>query len=485
VHARAATRRLPQQRDRPHHGMAGRARDPHGADAMRHAPRAHHARIRRAALAIGVLACAGVSGLGAGQPDEASPSDPYSLLEPAPSVPTVEGRLRAEEEDLIEARVLLRTGRELVGLLVAEGEREATLQVRGEDMVIDLADSIEFEVLGPVLESYRVLRAATPDEDTQGRLMLARWLRDRGAYFAALDEVGSVVQAEPFNTEAAELGVWLREQVRLRVRAAERAEGGSEPERPERVMPRRRIQDFPVLTPEEINLIRVFEVDFADPPRLHVPRSAVEEFVDLYRDHEVMPRTPEGREALLRRDSLTILDLMFRAQARDLYGEVRVMEDPKAMRLFRSQIHKTWLVGSNSSCASTSCHGGQEAGRLYLNNHRANSDATVYTNFLILERFRLPDGTPLIDHEQPAESPLLQMALPRERSSRPHPDVGQTAGRRGWRPFFRDQDDMRFRRAVDWINALYNPRPDYPIDYTPPVPRGVRRLDDLPPPGER
>jgi len=77
------------------------------------------------------------------------------------------------------------------------------------------------------------------------------------------------------------------------------------------------------------------------------------------------------------------------------------------------------------------------------------------------------------------------MALPRERSSRPHPDVSRTAGRRGWRPFFREPDDLRFRRAVRWIRLLSDPRPDYPIDYTPPVPRGVKRTEDLPPEGER
>lgn len=449
-----------------------------------------------AALCVGAGAvCPAAAQIDDGQdgtePGVPGSADPYSLLEPAPAALTTEGRLRAAEEDLVEARVLLRTGRELVGLFVSRAEREVTLRVRGENMTIDLADSIEFEQLGPVLESFRSLRAATADDDTPGRLHLVRWLRDRGAYFAALDEAEAIAVQEPFNTEAAEIGVWLREQIRLKISAAERDARADRGEREDgddpvgRPLPRRQVHDFPVLSPDEINLIRVYEVDFADPPKLHIPRPAVEELIELYGDHDAMPRTPEGRDALRRRDSLTVLDLMFRTQARELYGEVRVLEDPESLKQFRSQIHQTWLVGSNSSCASSSCHGGQEAGRLYLNNHRSNTDATVYTNFLILERFRLADGTPLIDHEHPAESPLLQMALPRERSTHPHPEVTRTAGRRGWKPFFRDRDEMRFRRAVEWIQSLYKPRPDYPIEYTPPVPRGVRRLEDLPPPGER
>ncbi|USN98333.1 MAG: hypothetical protein H6810_09130 [Phycisphaeraceae bacterium] len=392
---------------------------------------------------------------------------------------TARAAMRAAEADLREARVMLRTGREVVGLFIGREDRTVTLRVRGEDLKIDLADAVEFEMLGPVLETYRALRAATKDDDAAGRLHLAYWLRDRGAYATALDEIESLVRAEPFNQEAVELRVWLEQQILLKTR------GGSRDEAEENTdSARRKIFDFPVLTPDEINLIRVYEVNFADPPKLHISRPVVEEFIDLYGGHDLMPKDPEGREALLRRDPLTVLDLMFRVQARPLYGEVQVLDDPASMKAFRTQIHRTWLVGSDSSCASTSCHGGQEAGRLYLNNHRSNTDATVYTNFLILDRFKLKDGTPLIDYDEPANSPLLQMALPRDRSTHPHPDIARAEGRRGWKPFFRDQDDLRFRRAVEWINSMYRPRPDYPISYQPPLPRGALRMEGQPA-GER
>ncbi|MBZ0173406.1 MAG: hypothetical protein K8E66_13565 [Phycisphaerales bacterium] len=421
-------------------------------------------------------------GVCAVEPEAVSDTD-TSLPEPVDNSASLEAArdvMRRAEAELLEARVLLRTGREIVGLFVERVEREVTLRVRGEDLTLDLANAVEFEMLGSVLGAFEALREATPDDDTPGRLHLVRWLRDRGAYLTALDEVERILALEPFNNEAIQLRVWLDAQLSLRLNAREdapRDDTGS--------VHRRKIYNFPVLTPEEINLIRVYEIDFEKPPKLHITRRTVEEFIDLYGEHELMPKDPEGREALLRRDPLTVLDLMFRVQARPLYGEVNVLEDPKSMSAFRSQIHRTWLVGSNSSCASTSCHGGQEAGRLYLNNHRSNTDATMYTNFLILERFRLPDGSALIDYNEPANSPLLQMALPRDRSIHPHPNVGRAAGRRGWRPLFRDQDDMRFRRAVEWIKSMYRPRPEYPIDFTPPVPRGAQRLGDLPPQGER
>jgi hypothetical protein len=443
----------------------------------------------RACIVAGAFALVGpgAPGLATSQPAPATNQTPgpASPGEPAPTDGpaspgekdrAAERAMREAERDLVEARIVLRTGRAIEGLLVAREGRNATIRVQGKDTVFDLADAVEFEELGKVLDSFASLRLATPVDDVPGRLQLVRWLRNRGAYFAALDEVITVIGVEPFNPDAQEIRRWLESQIRLKLAAATRNPADTGPDRDAAVL-RRKIESFPVLTDEEINLIRVYEVDFDDPPRLTIPRETVEEFVETFGDHEVMPKDPEGRRALLRRDPLTVLDLMFRAQARPLYGAVEVLEDPRAMRLWRTQIHGRWFAGSTGSCASANCHGGQEAGRLYLNNRRTNTDATVYTNFFIADEFRLRDGTALINYEEPAESPLLQMALPRERSRRPHPQVGRTEGRRGWRSYFRDEDDLRFRRAVEWIRAMYQPHPDYPIEYQPPVSQSAKRLD--------
>ena len=41
--------------------------------------------------------------------------------------------------------------------------------------------------------------------------------------------------------------------------------------------------------------------------------------------------------------------------------------------------------------------------------------------------------------------------------------------------------DIRFREAIAWINAMYRPRPDYPVTYTPPEPaEGVPELPSDP-----
>lgn len=230
---------------------------------------------------------------------------------------------------------------------------------------------------------------------------------------------------------------------------------------------------FPHLTPYQINLIKVYETDLADPPRMQVSQEVVTKVMDEYAGHELIPTTREGRAAMLRMPPARILDLMFRLRARQYYGEVQVQGEPKSMRLFRDNVHGAWLI---NSCATANCHGGPYAGRLWLSANRRNAEDTIYTNFLILERFRLADGTPLIDYDAPARSPLLQMGLPREDSLHPHPLVATGRSSR-WRPVFRTADEARYRDSIAWINSMYRPRPEYPIDYTPPKPP-----DTLPPP---
>jgi hypothetical protein len=125
-----------------------------------------------------------------------------------------------------------------------------------------------------------------------------------------------------------------------------------------------------------------------------------------------------------------------------------------------------------NGCATTRCHGGEEAGRLYLYNKSPASDRSAYTNFFIIEKFRTAQGMALIDYNEPRRSPLLQMGLPRDKATIKHPDVGGAGRRRA--PAFTSEDDPRFRQAVAWIRTMYPNRPEYPIEYTPPVPRPLR-----------
>jgi len=376
-----------------------------------------------------------------------------------------------------EVRVTIDGGRTLAGLLVSRDDSGVRLRVDGSELFVPAGDLLLVEDLPPIEDRYRARRAELKPGDTEMRLSLARWLQARERYALALIEAEFVLGADPAHRPARELASWLRAQLvlenrtRARLAAADdNTDEGSEPERsaPDAEVDRR--SNVPRLTDEQINLIRVYELDLRDPPRMRVPRPTIERLLAEHQGHPVLPRNPEGREALMRARPERQVDLLFRVQARELYGEVDVLEDPAPLAMFREEVHGRWLV---RACASNGCHGGAEAGRLRLARRYPNRTDTVYTNFLILDRFRLDNGEPMLDFERPEESPLLRAGLHATEVKRltgredawTHPEVPRTRGRRGWRPIFRGPDDTRYEAAVAWIRSLYRPRPAHPVPY--------------------
>ena len=380
---------------------------------------------------------------------------------------------------------------ELVGVQAAPS-RVTSADDDGLADVLDLIgkrkrEIIDHRILRPARDRYRELRREIAHDDIETRLALVDWCQERELYAEALFELDLILMQSPGEPRA------LRKQAIIRglrelQQAAEARRAGQEADdrrplgadraidRGPRPTLREREEAFGLITPEDINLLRVYEVDLRNPPRMVIRRELIDTMIRRYGDHELMPVNREGRAALYRMPAAEILDLLFRLNARELYGQVQVLDHPRAFALFRNHVHAEWLM---NSCATTRCHGGQEAVRLWLWNQNPNSDRTVYTNFLLLERFRLEDGTPLIDYVAPARSPLLQMGLPREDSRFPHPPVpGLDGTPRGWRPVFERVEDRRFRQAVQWIDAMYRPRPEYPVEFTPPDPRPVRGVQE-------
>lgn len=362
-----------------------------------------------------------------------------------------------------ECVVSLRAGGQISGRLVAESDESVSVRIGSIVSTIPL-DEIESVVLvEPVLERYRRMRKAI-GQDAEQLLLLVEWLISERRYALALREVENVLLLEPLSVRAKEHKRLLEEQIRLAASAREEVPANAPG--PERTQDR----PFPLLSPEQINLIRVYEVDLANPPKMLVQRETVDKILTYYAEHDAVPKTPEGRDALQRRRGDQILDLLFQLRARELYGEVRVEEDPESMRRFRVDVHNEWLA---RGCATSRCHGGESAGRLYLAGTRPRADDTVYTNFLILDRFRTKDGRPLINYDEPGKSLLLELALPREISTFPHPTINELGRERPYTPAIRSRDDARFRKTVEWIRSMYAPHPEYPVEYTPPVPAGL------------
>lgn len=379
-----------------------------------------------------------------------------------------------DKPDVRYASVLLRDGRTFSGELVDESEAGCTLKIAGIETRFESAHIERVQYVESVRQQYRRIRLAIPDADSEGLLRLAEWLTNKGELDLARYEVAGVLKRDPVNTKAAKVKTDLDRLIDLRNKARRATEGvppddeEMSPVEPEgtRPPPAR----VPTLTPEQINLIKVYELDLRSPPTIIIARATIERMLEAKQGHPLAPATREAREAILRAPATKQLDLMFKMRAREFYPQVKVQGSPEVMRRFADDVLRSWVI---NACATSECHGGLEAGRLVLATRKPGSDPTVYTNFYILDRFRTSDNRPLINWDEPDRSLLLQLGLPRDISSYRHPVVpfegagGGPAVGDAWRPSFRSSSDRRFQQVVSWIKSMYRPRPDYGLEYQP------------------
>ncbi|MFG0252623.1 MAG: hypothetical protein ACF8NJ_07120 [Phycisphaerales bacterium JB038] len=356
-----------------------------------------------------------------------------------------------------EALVITRNGQWVRGGLKFQSDEEVILVVAGIDLKLSQREVRRLELLPSLEERYRARRARISDNDHARLLSLAEWLRDNDALEWALDEIGTVLDADPDNAEARRLFYTIGAQITMQ-RESRRSER-VEDDRLSRAELYRLLPDNRI-TEREVNLLRVYEIDLEDPPRMVIPRGVRERLIEEYTGDPLIPNTRSARALFMQQSDATVLGVIFRLGAREFYDEVRVLEQPKSLRRFRDEVHRKWLL---STCGTTNCHGGLQAGRFFLHSRDRGSDRTVYSNFLTLERFRTAEGEPLLDFDHPEDSVLLQLGLPHDLSAYDHPGV------EGWRPIFRDQEDGKFRAAVAWLRSHYRPRPNHAIEYEPPT----------------
>lgn len=363
-------------------------------------------------------------------------------------------------------RVQLASGSSLEGTLISRRDGEVLVLVDRIEVRLTEEEVRRVVRLKSPIERFREMRTATGDRDQEGLLLLARWARDQGLLSEALGIVGEVLEFRPENREALNLNRNIAFLLKLKQDSGDPAPEDLTEERREELA-RLRITNFPYLTDEQVNLIKVYEVDLKDPPKMRIPDSALTTLFEEHAEHPLVPDTEAGRRAFRKLPEPEILDVMFRVQARELYPEVKIIGQVEQMRQFRDRINAGWLT---RSCATTDCHGGLSGGRFILSNRWRRTERGVYTNFYILNAFETSDGLPMIDAEEPQLSAMLQMGLPRDLALWPHPEVV------GWRPTFRSEEDRWFQRTVEWIEGLYQPRPEHTIDYVLP---GDRPRDEL------
>lgn len=354
------------------------------------------------------------------------------------------------------------------GELVQETADSVILSIAGINTPIDKARIEKMEFEKSLAEQFKEKRAEIKDDDFEARYNLARWAFKKEtpeAYRLAKTELDGLTQDAPDHQQAR----LLKTLVERRIAAAEAIEdnGGTTgntttTNNGQTTATDAQANDKPAtLDKDQRALLKVYELNLTQKPRIVIPRKTIDQFLKDYRTaSSVQPYNDRKGQARFRKlDGYEQLEIMFAAQARPLYKDVVVRDEPKALEAFRTKVNPRYVVSYFARQ-----FGKTPVSGVNLITVAPNSEEAAYTNFLMLHRAN-QNGVKLIDRDRPDQSLLLQWGLPRDEATYPAPeDV------KNWRPYFTGKDDERYVEMLQWVGSLYRPSPQYPIEYSPAAP---------------
>lgn len=367
--------------------------------------------------------------------------------------------LNAAQADDI-SQVVLKDGQTFEGVIVSQTDTVIQLKIGDIITPIQMADVQSVNNLGSVEQQYKTRRAKLDDKDLSGRYDLAYWLFQQKAYQLAADELMDLKRRFPDDNRTSLLLKVVQERLKLN----EEAPGVNKPagsnkgetEQAETSADGTVINGVKLLTPEEVNTIRVWELpedfDKTRPPlRISVPREVMEDAMRKYASSPLVPKGTAKQNEMLRKPGYEQLAFLFALRAREYYPQVMVRQDPPTMQTFRQQVNPQYV----STYFARYFGNGQIPG-LRLVDQRPNGEAEAYTNFFILQNFQY-NNRAMIDRLDPEKSLLLQWGLPRNVADFPAPE-----GIEGWQPRFNNTDDPNYKIYRKWIDDLTN-APEYDI----------------------
>jgi hypothetical protein len=344
--------------------------------------------------------------------------------------------------------VCWRGGRTLNGELVSDGFEEVVVRFDGVRTSLPRREILSVEREPPFEDQLARFRARIPPDAWDVRMELVRWLLAQGHPEIAVEELREI-RKNADSDEAARLLVRAEAEVELQRKNQERiAAGGRVAPRPDAPELVKRLSD------EDVNMIRVMEVDLRSPPRMRHALGLSAEILTRYPDDERLPPAGMERHAMSTWPTERLLKLLFTLKARDLYPMVQIDEDPEHLRLFRKRVHDGWLI---PNCATSRCHGGPSGGRLVLATTESKSARTAYTNMLILLAFRTEQGMPLVDFDDAQRSLMMGFGRPRTEATVQHPAVA------GWKPVTPSLQKAIEEDALAWIGGMHRPHNGYPV----------------------
>ncbi len=210
-----------------------------------------------------------------------------------------------------------------------------------------------------------------------------------------------------------------------------------------------------LLSDQQINLIKLYELDTANKPVVKITRADFEQFLEDYQNEKKMPKTKRGKRSLHRWKNYQKLQLMFDLKAREYYPKVIVKTIPLDIKRFNKNVYYSYIL---SYCATSGCHTQKTEHGFKIIAKNTKSTPVLFTNYYQLKTYRL-SGYEMIDQDKPELSLLLQYGLPRASAKNPHPKVKR------WRPRFRTKKNKLYQQVYRWIHSLPTEKIAYPFEF--------------------
>jgi hypothetical protein len=378
-----------------------------------------------------------------------------------------------------QATIVTNAGATTTGEVLAEDEKSVTLSIAGIATVFPRQDIKSLKYLLAPEEEYAQRRAKLDDGDIKGRLDLAQWLYDHNLLDLARHELTDLRQRAPDNEDVALLSRLLDKALADRAATSQPATPGVSETATPAPAPGAAAK---MLTPTDINIIRIWEIDFHAQPHVTIPKALIDTLFTKYAADPAVPAGQPERDAFRALDPAAQLSVIFTLNAsqqqlvKDFYGKITVADDPPVIATFR-KFHQTYVVGY---CGAAKCHGSPGAGKLLLFTKNTSSPQTVYTNFYILQSYATGQAN-MVDREHPELSLLVQFGMNQANATFPHPTTP------GWRQSFATDQEPIPRMIEDWARAWRKAsgtaRVTYPINYSPPAPPAPAPAPPAPAPG--
>lgn len=244
---------------------------------------------------------------------------------------------------------------------------------------------------------------------------------------------------------------------------ATRAARSSRPARPPQSQPTaERLGPLRPMAANDIQMLRLLEFNPpAEDPRLRMkfkrPRGArrlTDEAIAALKAAGTLTR--EKERALREGGTVEQLALIIEATGLRFAERVEFREDPRTFRVFREAVLPRIVEG----CVRSNCHGGEAARVFRLPVTGSERENLAYASFLVLDSLTV-GGQPLLNRNDPGNSPLLAFLLPPTVREPRHPPVRGVAVP----PLFANEHVRDFVAIRDWIAMLRTPHPAYQLTY--------------------